>query len=104
MSHTPGPWKARCFDVHGTRPLGDDGVRYWEVEPVSSGDDYRGGVASVHAAVHIGGISIAERDANAALIASAPDLLEALSALYDRRTAETMAKAREAMAKAEGNS
>lgn len=38
--------------------------------------------------------------ANAKLIAAAPDLLEALVSIYDRRTDETMEKARAAIKKA----
>jgi hypothetical protein len=75
--HTPGPWVATCSDVVGERPIGDSGLRFWNVEE-SDGPKYRGNVASVFSAEHIGGITIAERNANARLIAAAPDLLEAL--------------------------
>ena len=67
--HTPGPWVAICCDVTGERPVGDSGIRYWYVDPVG---EYRGSVCNVHAAEGIGGITIAERDANARLIAAAP--------------------------------
>lgn len=40
--------------------------------------------------------------ANARLIAAAPDLYAALLSLYDRRTDESMARARDALAKAVG--
>ena len=76
--HTPGPWGAECRDLSDThRKVGDDGVRYWDVGPGFSGS-YRGEVCTVHSAVHIDGITIEQRDANARLIAAAPDLLEAL--------------------------
>ena len=45
-----------------------------------------------------------ELEANARLIAAAPDLLVALLAIYDRHNADTMAQARAAIAKAEGRS
>lgn len=74
VKHTPGPWHATCVDrVNGNRDLGDDGIRFWEVCPEGQGA-YRGAVCTVHSAVHIGGITIKERDANAQLIASAPTM------------------------------
>lgn len=106
MSHTPGPWVALCADVSGVRPIGDDGVRFWEIHEASSDDRYRGGIASVHAAEHIQGITRAERDANARLISAAPELLEALEAVVsvaDRKTVE-FDKAHAAIAKARGQS
>jgi hypothetical protein len=76
--YTRGPWVAYCQDVTGERALGDDGVRFWDI---SGAGPYRGGVASVHAALNIGGITLEERDANARLIAAAPELVEALRGL-----------------------
>jgi hypothetical protein len=50
---------------------------YWDIEPVrKDGEDYRGDIASVHASENIGGITVEERDANARLIAAAPDMLQ----------------------------
>lgn len=104
--HTPGPWEADCCDVTGARPPGDSGVRFWSV--VGKGD-YRGSVCNVHSAEHIGGITIAERDANARLIAAAPDLLEACYiglgvalAFEEESDRSASEKIRAAIAKAKG--
>lgn len=70
--HTPGPWEARGAMQHGE-------VLFWDIEPKSTGK-YRGSVATVHQAEHIEGITADERDANAKLIAAAPDMLAALKA------------------------
>jgi len=81
MKHTPGPWLAVCNDIQDTiRPVGDDGVRYWDIvqQHWKQGGPYRGSVCSVFAAEDIGGITRAERDANAHLISAAPDMYEAL--------------------------
>lgn len=75
--HTPGPWKAYCHDALDERSLGDTGIRFWTINQTDGGE-YRGGIANVHAAEHIGGIKLAERDANARLIAAAPELVVAL--------------------------
>lgn len=83
---TPGPWESMCEDVDGVRPLGDDGVRFCRVfeKSHSCGARYRGEICSVHAATNIRGITVAERNANAHLIAAAPDLYEACSVLLDQ--------------------
>lgn len=113
--HTPGPWAAYCNDLSEgeLRPVGDSGVRYWDVNPDQS-ERYRGAICNVHAAEHIGGISLAERDANAHLIAAAPELFNELADLVDwldenRRAIEgefhmddLLADARAALAKARG--
>lgn len=73
---TPGLWAAVNHDVEGERKLGDSGLRFWNV--LAANGRYRGDVCSVHAAEHIGGITIAERNANARLIAASPALYDAL--------------------------
>ncbi len=79
--HTPGPWVASCCDITDERPVGEDGVRFWNI--TQGGVPYRGDVCNVHQAGHIGGITIAERDANARLISAAPDLLDVVQTLRD---------------------
>ena len=86
--HTPGPWKtvARNYPIADT---GDyDGC--WEV---LTGDPKK-------PIVQIWGDSD-EDEANARLIAAAPDLLEALRDMVDHGDATAFAKARAAIAKAE---
>lgn len=82
QKYTKGPWKKICEDVDGPRELGDTGLRFWSIRE-ATGERYRGGICIVSAAPHIGGISIEERNANAALISAAPDLLEAANYLLD---------------------
>jgi hypothetical protein len=80
-THTPGPWFAQ-------RAIGTDDMDCgWHIEPEMVDYKYRGMVASVGDAEHIGGITHDERDANARLIAAAPDLLDALTRLVDRALA-----------------
>ena len=105
---TPGPWMATCGDVTGEREVGDDGLRFWSIQ---SAGQYRGDICHVHAAEHIGGIMISERDANARLIAAAAELFEALEAALDEREQDHgriadgphwTVRARAALAKARG--
>jgi hypothetical protein len=70
--HTPGPWVLE--KAVGT----DDMDCGWSVLPVMVDYKYRGELCHLSDAEHIEGITKDERDANARLIASAPDLLEAL--------------------------
>jgi hypothetical protein len=107
-AHTPGPWIVE-------KALGKRGaVCYLNIV---QGDisTYRGAVAGLMDAEHIGGVTKAERDANAILIAAAPDLLEACQtvlAVFARGLAvdaDTLnglvaARLRSAVAKAEGRS
>jgi hypothetical protein len=69
---SPGSWYAQL--EHGT-----DGPVYYSVHAPSS--RYRGMVATVSPAEHINGITWAEAEANARLIAAAPELLKALVGL-----------------------
>lgn len=104
-AHTPGPWKAHCSDVTEGLTRGDSGIRFWDILPACS-EHYRGGIATVHDAAEIGGISINERDANARLIAAAPELLGACEALLladVSRYGVAVEMAKAAIAKAKGN-
>ena len=65
MTHTPGPWRV-SRDSYGI-------VRIWA--------DYRGEECDVACPEGDGSINSAERDANARLIAAAPELLTALQGL-----------------------
>lgn len=75
--HTPGPWaySGSVRDVDG------DKLFCGSVYPV---DDtiYRGNICGLQSADYIGGINIQEAEANASLIAAAPDLLAALQRVY----------------------
>jgi hypothetical protein len=59
-------------------------VLFWDIQPKNAGK-YRGSVVTVHEAEHIGGITADERDANAHLIAAAPDMLAALKAVLSHK-------------------
>jgi len=103
--HTPGPWW-----------LGRDPSHFGSLTSITGGSDSTGGIRSV---AEVGGLDIDEAEANARLIAAAPDMLEALhdvlrycvtpSGLPDKNKGRTpeqdaaMAKAKAAIAKAEGN-
>ena len=77
--HIPGPWKFVLLDEY----------------PNEAFVQWPNGGCSVSG-------SRVGRENNARLIAAAPDLLEALLSIYDRHNAETMEKARAAIAKATG--
>jgi hypothetical protein len=68
---TPGPW------IFGEALGPDRTILFWEVSQHGAGR-YRGHVAHVSPAESIDGITRDEALANARLIASAPDLLDAL--------------------------
>lgn len=108
MAHTPGPWLIED-------PLGSDaGDSLWIVQEGASGEvyDWRNlaVVCSDDPEDGEGGgdlITVAERDANARLIAAAPELLDALQELLAATEevgyvhyAPFRAKARAAIAKA----
>lgn len=89
VSHTPGPWQAdECEDANGFTTI-------------------REGDGTPNGALHTDPIATVYRDANARLIAAAPDLLEACkSLLYATEHIDhikpQLNKASEAIAKAEG--
>ncbi len=85
MTHTPAPWRATCHDVTEGMERGDSGIRYWSINRASG---YHGEIASVHSALKINGITLEERDANARLIETAPELLDALIGLVPADFAE----------------
>lgn len=59
--HTPGPWW-----------LGRDPSHFGSLTSITGGSDSTGGIRSV---AEVGGLDIDEAEANARLIAAAPDLL-----------------------------
>lgn len=82
--HTPGPWEAdfeantNCIEIF---------------------HPYMGGRTAICGVMNEAQDDSTDEDrANANLIAAAPELLEALIALYDRRNEGTMAQARTAIA------
>lgn len=92
-AHTPGPWHIQ--DDHGKRWIETNG-----------NDDT---IAEIHRRRRMGSVySCEEADANARLIAAAPDLLEALEEFMAHgeqafgHDFEVMVKARAAIAKARG--
>lgn len=105
--HTKGPW---CFDHNGA---GDDKTACIEVNAFEPNGQYRGQIACLQSAEHIGGITCVEAEANARLICAAPDLLAALVCLLrvddewhgsvNSEMAEARQSARAAIAKARGD-
>jgi hypothetical protein len=92
MEHTPGPWKIRrTRKVGAAKP--DRAIVYHE-----------GDYAKQVCVIHLVKATLNENEANAALIASAPELLEALQALSMAVTHKTrcaaLTKASFAIAKA----
>lgn len=75
VHHTPGPW-----GINSAKGVSSNHC-FFSVIPQT--EPYRGSVANVMDAVNIDGISIAESEANARLIAAAPDLLAACKAALD---------------------
>jgi hypothetical protein len=105
---TPGPWRVE-------EACGSNGQVCFVTIVQHGVPLYRGSVATVTDAEHMGGITVAERNANACLIAAAPDLLEACQTVlagFDRGIAVdantvnglVAARLRSAVAKAEGRS
>ena len=74
--YTPGPWS-----IHKARDIPDSFEIHWEIRSAPELNSSTGwGVVNVHHVLRSGGHT--EGEANARLIASAPDLLEALEALF----------------------
>ena len=98
--HTPGPWNVR-----------DDGMSYVcpIIDAPSVGKGYYASIATVTQRdphpQHGGGISMATAEANARLIAAAPDLLEALETLVSmvHMSPDLWQRARVAIARAKGS-
>lgn len=102
MTHTPGPW-----DLY--QPYSN----VWQVFPAQDGDDHSiCRVSMTYCEVGKGGKNVpSENEANARLIAAAPELLEALEGALIALDADTSRgreswedDAREAVAKARGQS
>lgn len=68
VKHTPGPWEARPW------PRDEGKFQIWGSHPGSKGSTFRAWVASVRA----GELSDETNEANARLIAAAPDMLKIL--------------------------
>jgi hypothetical protein len=105
MKHTPGPWtvsKTNILTNEGQRPVLQDREDPAHICFVTCQTDFKRGKGWQ--------TECAERDANARLIASAPDLLAALKALWDvakdvpsvKNRAELVRQSRAAIAQAEG--
>ena len=111
-SWTPGPWRA-AGSVHLVK-----GELSTEAHEAYCGDvfpakgDYRGSISYLQSAEHIRGITREEAEANAKLIAAAPDLYKALEDFLvewfedDESTKDDpfADAARKALAKARGES
>lgn len=81
--HTEGPW-----NVDGEiRPVADCYRLYCaDIRPALG--KYRGSVASVQSCAHIDGISNAEAEANAHLLAAAPEMYRALQEIMEQAQGE----------------
>ena len=100
--HTTGPWEF-YGKVCAVGEVGDESDLYCgHVAPIP----WRGYVCSIQSADHVCGISREEAEANARLIAAAPELLEALRDMVSDRkclSEATVNFARAAIAKATGD-
>lgn len=74
--HTPGPWKyAGTMNGHDLTIIADTGTDVWKGLAMNGGPGYIATVRTTQYGIENKGT---EREANAALIAAAPELLEAL--------------------------
>ena len=74
--YTKGPWRA----VGKITAVAGDSLWCGHIQRKDDGA-YRGRIADIQSADHVGGITREEARANARLIAASPDLLEALKGL-----------------------
>lgn len=90
MKHTPGPW----FAVRNSC--------YWEVNPARKVGDYDTPFTVADCCASDPSNTTGLQEANARLIAAAPDLLAALVALDHEYGPKTLRMAQDAIAKATG--
>ena len=84
---TPGPWKAVAWDSTPN----EDGNRFWDIEP----ETFQFGPDYLNASCWMS-------EANARLIAAAPELVEALRAILEDAHEEAYSEARALLAKIGG--
>lgn len=97
-AHTPGPWHAREWDFHAKTSVGINGGPLGFIH-----------IAECGGMGHYPDISPEQEDANAQLIAAAPEMLAALEALlmateWSIESRDERAAAEAAIAKAKGQS
>ena len=102
VKHTPGPWRVEedTTLVWGNCSFGDDGTLNEVGKPVAEAQGERGWARTGRDRMPEG-----EREANARLIAAAPDLLEALQyvmSAHGEQLTDAFAQANAAIAKATG--
>lgn len=82
VAHTPAPWTAHNCDVRPTD--GDDGKRFWDIcaghVHKSPCDTHVSGYIACPD-MHVASVQFGNAEANARLIAAAPDMLAALEAI-----------------------
>ena len=100
--HTPGPW----YHTGNVENVGTDFLWCGQVQPLREPRRYVGDICNIQSCDHIQGITVDEAQANARLIAAAPDMLDAcrqaLLHFEDDQTISHVLAA--AIAKAEGRS
>lgn len=104
VGHTPGPWRSARCDEPAMEEWSLDGDRSFTSRPVASGNEL---VCYVAGPLDLSD-QPSECDANALLIAAAPEMLEALKAWVDEVDGtfpfESLELTKAAIAKAEGRS